>query len=145
MSTKIRALLSHRIIFILASIALITCGTFAAFTLTSTRTPAHAQAPSQAAASVPSSCYNLAVLSYGSTDTIHAYVRFLQTHLNGDYQAGRFPNSPYNFHPLLAVDGSFGALTENAVKDIQTRYHVAVDGIVGPITWNLVDPGCGVP
>jgi peptidoglycan hydrolase-like protein with peptidoglycan-binding domain len=43
----------------------------------------------------------------------------------------------------LTVDGFFGALTEQAVKDYQDRYNeykptVIVDGIVGPITWQLL-------
>src|SRR5258708_4159342 len=41
----------------------------------------------------------------------------LQTKLDALYSAKVFPNSPYNFKPLLAKDGQFGALTTNAVKD----------------------------
>jgi len=104
-------------------------------------TPVHAQYPVNGTGSVPSACYRWPILSYGSSGS---YVSFMQLALNTDYQTGKFRNSPYNFYPLLAIDGIFGYKTLNAVKDIQTRYHVTVDGIVGPVTWNLINPGCGV-
>ncbi len=37
-----------------------------------------------------------------------------------------------------ALDGIFGAQTENAVKQIQTDNALTVDGIVGPATWNAL-------
>ena len=37
--------------------------------------------------------------------------------------------------PPLDVDGMFGPKTENAVKAFQKYYGLAVDGIVGPLTW----------
>jgi len=46
----------------------------------------------------------------------------------------QFKNTPYNFQPYqhantpLAVDGDFGSLTRNAVKDFQTAKHIGVDG-----------------
>ena len=36
------------------------------------------------------------------------------------------------------VDGAFGALTEAAVKAVQTDYSLKVDGIVGTKTWAAV-------
>jgi len=41
---------------------------------------------------------------------------------------------------LLGVrpDGVFGALTRRAVLAFQRRQHLAVDGIVGPITWSAL-------
>jgi peptidoglycan hydrolase-like protein with peptidoglycan-binding domain len=100
-----------------------------------------ASAHSLVGASVPSQCYKWPILAYGSTGS---YVSFAQLDLNNDYQAHWFPNSPYNFHPPLAVDGIFGDKTLAAVKDIQTHNHVKVDGIIGPVTWNLINPGCGL-
>lgn len=38
----------------------------------------------------------------------------------------------------LAVDGIFGVLTEEAVKEFQQVHNLAVDGIVGPRTWAAV-------
>jgi peptidoglycan hydrolase-like protein with peptidoglycan-binding domain len=38
-----------------------------------------------------------------------------------------------------AVDGTFGAKTEDAVKAFQKLYGLEVDGIVGPITWLNID------
>jgi peptidoglycan hydrolase-like protein with peptidoglycan-binding domain len=37
------------------------------------------------------------------------------------------------------VDGRYGAKTESAVKDLQQRFHVTVDGMVGPQTWAIID------
>jgi peptidoglycan hydrolase-like protein with peptidoglycan-binding domain len=46
----------------------------------------------------------------------------------------------------LAVDGIFGAKTEQAVRGFQEALHVdhssvTVDGIVGPVTWNALVSG----
>ncbi len=46
----------------------------------------------------------------------------------------------------LAVDGSFGPLTEEAVRGFQQALHtdiatVAVDGVVGPVTWRALVSG----
>lgn len=38
----------------------------------------------------------------------------------------------------LTVDGVFGAKTNQAVKDFQTKYGLLVDGIVGPETWRAL-------
>jgi peptidoglycan hydrolase-like protein with peptidoglycan-binding domain len=38
----------------------------------------------------------------------------------------------------LAVDGIFGPQTQAAVQSFQARFHIGVDGIVGPITWNTL-------
>ena len=38
--------------------------------------------------------------------------------------------------PAPAIDGSFGPLTEAAVRAFQERYGLSVDGIVGELTWN---------
>ena len=35
----------------------------------------------------------------------------------------------------IAVDGDFGPLTEQAVREFQRSQAIEIDGIVGPITW----------
>jgi peptidoglycan hydrolase-like protein with peptidoglycan-binding domain len=37
--------------------------------------------------------------------------------------------------PPIAVDGDFGPLTEQAVREFQGDQGIEIDGIVGPITW----------
>jgi hypothetical protein len=43
----------------------------------------------------------------------------------------------------VTADGSFGAKTEAAVKDFQSCFSLTADGIVGPVTWNKINGGCG--
>lgn len=69
-------------------------------------------------------------LQSGSTGTP---VKTAQTRLN----AWRTFITP-SFTPALTVDGAFGALTEDAVKDFQTAHKLTVDGIVGPATWTAL-------
>ena len=40
--------------------------------------------------------------------------------------------------PPLAVDGVFGPQTEDRVKELQFRYGLSPDGIVGPQTWRVL-------
>ena len=37
-----------------------------------------------------------------------------------------------------AIDGRFGPNTQKAVKNYQSRHNLAVDGSVGPATWNTI-------
>lgn len=39
----------------------------------------------------------------------------------------------------LYPDGVFGPLTEEAVKQFQTKYGLVSDGVVGPHTWSLIE------
>lgn len=58
-------------------------------------------------------------------------VILLQTTLN---------DRPPTALPLLLVDGSFGSVTLQRVKEFQSNNELFVDGIVGPITWsNLLE------
>jgi hypothetical protein len=60
-------------------------------------------------------------LKRGSTGT---HVKALQRGLNRVFPA----------YSKLAVDADFGPKTESVVREFQKRAHIAVDGIVGPIT-----------
>lgn len=42
-------------------------------------------------------------------------------------------------HLSLSVDGKFGPLTANAVREFQTFFKLGVDGIAGPKTWGMLD------
>jgi len=41
----------------------------------------------------------------------------------------------------VIVDGVFGRSTASAVKDLQAKYGLPVDGIVGPVTWKALVAG----
>jgi peptidoglycan hydrolase-like protein with peptidoglycan-binding domain len=51
----------------------------------------------------------------------------LQSALDHCYQAG------------LATDGRFGPLTQQALKNVQARLHIQVDGVYGPQTRDAMD------
>jgi peptidoglycan hydrolase-like protein with peptidoglycan-binding domain len=39
----------------------------------------------------------------------------------------------------VTVDGVFGAVTADAVRDLQQRYEIPVTGQVNPTTWEVLD------
>jgi murein L,D-transpeptidase YcbB/YkuD len=41
----------------------------------------------------------------------------------------------------VTIDSQFGALTEQAVKDYQSRRSLGSDGLVGPLTWGALQAG----
>ena len=45
----------------------------------------------------------------------------------------------------LAIDGVFASALETAVRDFQESAGLAVDGIVGPATWNALPNGAPMP
>lgn len=55
-----------------------------------------------------------------------SYVRFLQKLLES------------KFYPVGTIDGIFGSRTLSAVRSFQSANSLAVDGIVGPNTWNAL-------
>jgi len=40
--------------------------------------------------------------------------------------------------PQLTVDGNYGRMTRNAVRDFQANMGIAVDGLAGPATWSCI-------
>ncbi len=76
----------------------------------------------------------------GSTGSVVVTLQRALNELYRDFDdPSWFVNSPDNFHPPLAVDGSFGPLTRNAVIDFQFwNPPLQVDGIVGPQTWHVL-------
>ena len=73
----------------------------------------------------PYSCSTDPQLRSGSTGTC---VKYLQYAL-----------ASTSTSPGLAVDGSFGQLTQAAVIKFQTAHGLVADGIVGPLTWGKVN------
>jgi GH25 family lysozyme M1 (1,4-beta-N-acetylmuramidase) len=67
----------------------------------------------------------LPTLSQGSTDINHVHV------LQGLINAG----ASVRLCPSVAIDGSFGPGTFNAVRTYQQSMGLVVDGVVGPATW----------
>ena len=45
----------------------------------------------------------------------------------------------------VAIDGSFGPQTSQAVKEFQKKSGIAQDGVVGPITWAKLQAAPAAP
>ena len=67
-------------------------------------------------------------IQFGSTGSA---VSMLQTELNNRGMKGADGKT-------LLVEGDFGSNTQFAVKSWQTKEHIQVDGVVGPITWHTL-------
>jgi peptidoglycan hydrolase-like protein with peptidoglycan-binding domain len=80
----------------------------------------------------------IAVLKLGDTDTTGEFwsVHRLQNLLKLTGQLTGIASGAG-----LAVDGSFGSKTDQAVRDTQSRYHLSVDGVAGPNTWSVLLTG----
>lgn len=95
--------------------------------ISSFRTPDKVRRPPAPENYVPQPEYMPMLMIQSSGDA----VRTLQTMLNEQINAG------------LDVDGEFGPLTEQAVKNYQTLHGLEVDGIVGAETWEALFSGMG--
>ena len=57
----------------------------------------------------------------------------------GNAVAGVQQNLHFGYgYKSLPVTGFFGRITLRSVRSFQRRYHIGVDGIVGPVTWNTI-------
>lgn len=79
---------------------------------------------------------NRPTLSLGSTSSVTGAVGKLQQAINA-----RLSFLGASSALTLVVDGNFGAKTFTAVKYIQCVAFLAIDGIVGPVTWNYICNG----
>ena len=88
----------------------------------------------------PAGIKNLAAPAAASTQT-----RTLRQGSQGDavwHVQARLQRLGYDPGPL---DGHFGPQTERAVRQFQRASHIAVDGVVGVITWRYLVPGQALP
>jgi peptidoglycan hydrolase-like protein with peptidoglycan-binding domain len=75
-------------------------------------------------------------------------VLIVQVHRGDHGEAVRGVQEEFRFRDLsgipghgLALDGDFGPATEQAVRGFQDALGIAVDGIVGPLTWRALVSG----
>ena len=76
-----------------------------------------------------SSSYPGYVLNTGSQGDS---VRFIQSYLNA---VSKYTSAGW---PVLAVDGIYGQMTKQVVKQFQTKFGLKADGIVGKDTWAVI-------
>jgi len=88
-----------------------------------------APAPPAPPTSPPEVTVNVPQLSEANPgpQVVSAAVRALQALLAGKWG-----------QPQVVVDGRFGPITDGAVRAVQSAHGLTVDGIVGPVTWNLL-------
>ena len=72
---------------------------------------------------------------FGYTKPMHTTLKKGRTGAEVKYLQRKLTDAGYT----LATDGDFGPATELAVKTFQKDKGVTADGIVGPITWDLID------
>lgn len=66
-------------------------------------------------------------------------ILLLRTGSRGNAVIGLQQNLHFGYgYTRLPLSGFFGSLTRNYVVRFQRRFHIAADGIVGPVTWNTV-------
>lgn len=85
---------------------------------------------------VPSTATTIARVVTDPTDSVHGgdtgpAVNLIQYYL---------VSSGYD----IEVDGKYGPVTENAVRDFQKKNNLTEDGIVGPVTWSRLEASAGV-
>lgn len=59
-------------------------------------------------------------------------VRFIQSYLNA---VNSYTSAGW---PMLTVDGIYGSMTKQVVRNFQTKYNLKADGIVGRNTWAFI-------
>lgn len=121
MPTKIRMLVSHRIVLTLLSVVVITCVAFAAFLTQGSSTASASGCNTVATGSWSNNC----TVSEGN---ISNFVIAIQTAIN---ESGTGCSAG-------TVDGDFGPKTFAAIECFQSKKGLSVDGIVGPQTWGAL-------
>jgi hypothetical protein len=92
----------------------------------------------RAAASTLTAAYINTVLADPTEALMRAIPVVRQSSITTASQPVRNAQALLNAHgvtPALSEDGRFGPKTAAAVRAFQTKEHITVDGVVGPITW----------
>jgi peptidoglycan hydrolase-like protein with peptidoglycan-binding domain len=61
--------------------------------------------------------------------------------VRGVQEEFQFRNLSGDPHKGVQIDGAFGPQTEEAVRNFQQALAIAVDGVVGPVTWRALVSG----